>query len=68
VICDQNKCVGCWSCIMVCPAGAVNRGREKKVASKCDLCMGEAVPVCVENCPNEALIYEEREDSVSDSR
>lgn len=60
VLCDEDRCVGCWSCIMVCPAGAVLRGKERKVASKCDLCMGEESPVCVEGCPNEALIYEER--------
>ncbi len=60
VLCDEDRCVGCWSCIMVCPAGAVLRGKARKVASKCDLCMGEKAPVCVEGCPNEALIYEER--------
>jgi carbon-monoxide dehydrogenase iron sulfur subunit len=60
VVCDSERCVGCWSCVMVCPAGAVRRGRERKVASKCDLCMGEGAPVCVENCPNEAIVYEER--------
>lgn len=60
VVCDEERCVGCWSCIMVCPAGAVGRGKEKKVASKCDLCAGEEVPVCVANCPNEALVYEEK--------
>ncbi len=60
VVCDEDRCIGCWSCIMVCPAGAVLRGKERKVASKCDLCMGEETPVCVEGCPNEALIYEER--------
>ena len=60
VLCDEDRCVGCWSCIMVCPVGAVMRGKVRKVASKCDLCMGEETPVCVEGCPNEALIYEER--------
>jgi len=60
IVCDEERCVGCWSCIMVCPAGAVRRGRERRVASKCDLCMGESTPVCVEGCPNEALIYEDR--------
>lgn len=60
VVCDEDRCVGCWSCIMVCPAGAIRRGKSRKVASKCDLCMGEDMPVCVVNCPNEALIYEER--------
>ncbi len=62
VLCDEDKCVGCWMCVMVCPYGVINRNtKEKKVASKCDLCAGEDTPVCVANCPNEALVYEERE-------
>jgi carbon-monoxide dehydrogenase iron sulfur subunit len=60
VLCNESRCVGCWSCIMVCPAGVIRRGKERKVASKCDLCMDEKMPVCVANCPNEALVYEER--------
>ncbi len=59
VICNQDKCVGCWMCIMVCPVGAIRSGDERHVASKCDLCMGEEVPVCVANCPNEAIICED---------
>ena len=62
VLCDTDRCVGCWMCIMVCPVGAVNRGADQQVASKCDLCMGEEVPVCVANCPNEALVYEDDND------
>ena len=60
VLCDPERCVGCWMCVMVCPAGAVRRGPEGKAASKCDLCGGEETPVCVLNCPNEAIVYEER--------
>ncbi len=57
---DEDKCVGCWMCIMVCPFGVIKRDMEgKKIASKCDLCLDEEIPVCVANCPNEALIYEE---------
>ena len=62
VLCDTDRCVGCWMCIMVCPVGAVNRGANQQVASKCDLCMGEQVPACVANCPNEALLYEDDTD------
>ena len=62
VVCDEKKCVGCWSCIMVCPYGVINRNiSTRKVASKCDLCIDEEVPVCVKNCPNEALKFEEKE-------
>ena len=60
VLCDEDKCVGCWMCIMVCPFGAIARNKEgKKIASKCDLCYGEEMPVCVKNCPNRAIVYKE---------
>lgn len=62
VLCDQDRCVGCWMCIMVCPVGAIQRGVTTQIISKCDLCMGEEMPVCVANCPNEALIYEDDSD------
>lgn len=66
VICDENKCVGCWTCVMVCPFGAIQRYEgTRHVASKCDLCMGEEEPACVANCPNEALIYAEVEEVLS---
>ncbi len=62
VLSDPDKCVGCWMCIMVCPVGAVNRGADRRIASKCDLCLGEKVPACVANCPNEAIVLEEDDD------
>ncbi|MBS7626487.1 4Fe-4S dicluster domain-containing protein [Candidatus Bathyarchaeota archaeon] len=58
VLCNDIKCVGCWMCIMVCPFGVIMRRKEGgEVASKCDLCYGEGTPVCVANCPNEALEF-----------
>ena len=60
VICDEGLCVGCWMCIMVCPAGAIQRNLAgTRIASKCDLCYGSDMPACVAHCPNEALTYEE---------
>jgi anaerobic carbon-monoxide dehydrogenase iron sulfur subunit len=57
VLHNSDKCVGCWMCIMVCPFGVIKPDKEeKKVASKCDLCMEREFPVCVEKCPNEAII------------
>jgi len=62
VLHDADKCVGCWMCVMVCPYGAIRRDMTgRKIASKCDLCKGEDMPVCVANCPNEALVYEDRD-------
>ncbi|HOK41013.1 MAG TPA: 4Fe-4S dicluster domain-containing protein [bacterium] len=60
VLWDENKCVGCWMCIMLCPFGVIEPDlQKKKISSKCDLCINEGFPVCVKNCPNEALVIEE---------
>ncbi|MBZ4644936.1 MAG: anaerobic carbon-monoxide dehydrogenase iron sulfur subunit [Petroclostridium sp.] len=58
----EERCVGCWTCILVCPYGAIVRNeQDKKVATKCDLCSESGdIPACVKNCPNEALKFEER--------
>ena len=52
----KEKCVGCLSCVLVCPFGAVKKAQDKKVISKCDLCIETGgIPACVQNCPNNAL-------------
>ncbi len=53
---DARRCIGCWSCVIACPYGALIRDTSHDVVIKCDLCPGQAVPVCVANCPNEALV------------
>ena len=60
VIHEVEKCLGCWTCIMVCPYSAISMDSEKgKAVAKCDLCPDLDTPACVLNCPNEALIYSE---------
>lgn len=60
---DPDKCVGCWTCIMVCHRGAILRDeRAKRIAAKCDMCLDLEVPSCVAHCPNAALVLEEEED------
>lgn len=57
VLNDPTKCIGCWTCILACPFGAIARDiSDKKVVAKCDLCAEVGQPACVENCPNRALI------------
>lgn len=56
---DEERCIGCWTCLLVCPLAAIRPDIEQKKALKCDLCQGDEIPVCVANCPNEALVYAE---------
>ena len=60
---DRNKCVGCLTCILVCPYGALALG-EGGTMQKCELCLDNAcgAPACVTGCPNRAIVYEERSD------
>jgi carbon-monoxide dehydrogenase iron sulfur subunit len=55
VVADPERCVGCWSCIMVCPYGSVIQDERNRIALKCDLCKGRKIPACVEACPTGAL-------------
>jgi carbon-monoxide dehydrogenase iron sulfur subunit len=52
---NKEKCVGCLSCLLVCPFGAVKKSKEGKTVSKCDLCIDYGTPLCVEKCPNDAI-------------
>ena len=58
---DQERCVSCYTCVLVCPYGALSPG-ESGVMQKCELCLQNTVgePACVNGCPNKAIVYEER--------
>lgn len=58
---DPERCMGCWTCIMVCPYGALRRDARRRVVVKCDLCAHLVTPACVAHCPNEALTLVEVE-------
>jgi len=53
---DEKRCIGCWTCLLVCPLGALRRDTGQKKVLKCDFCQGEEIPACVAACPNEALV------------
>ena len=72
----QERCIGCKTCVVACPYGAMevvvrpvvrnsgaglNVTAEKAEANKCDLCHTRASgPACMEACPTNAIICVDR--------
>ena len=58
---DSSQCVGCYTCILSCPFGAISPS-ETGAVQKCELCVQTAggIPACVKGCPNSAIVFEER--------
>lgn len=59
---NKEKCVGCYTCILSCPYGAIVPSADGAV-QKCELCTKNgngAIPACVQGCPNKAIVFEER--------
>lgn len=59
---DRERCVSCFTCVLVCPYGALSPGPDG-VMQKCELCLQNSTgrPACVAGCPNHAIVFEERE-------
>ncbi len=54
---DADKCIGCWTCVMVCPYGVIGRHMEEHKAYRCDRCPDREIPACVSACPSQALVF-----------
>lgn len=73
----QEQCIGCKTCVVACPYGAMEvvvkplfrqnaaamtAVADKAEAHKCDLCQGRAEgPACQEVCPTKALLTVDRD-------
>lgn len=57
VVTAADKCIGCWTCVMVCPYGVIGRDKEQARAYRCDRCPDLDTPACVSSCPTNALVF-----------
>ncbi len=60
IVTNYDQCIGCKTCVVVCPFGAVSFDHIAKKIISCDLCDGD--PICVKFCATEALQYVEDSD------
>lgn len=67
VIYDPDKCIGCRYCMLSCPFEIPRYEWEKTnpFIKKCNMCFERLkegqIPACVEKCPNNAIMFGERE-------
>jgi len=60
VIVDNDRCVGCRTCVSACPFGMIKYVPSLGIVDKCDLCGGDT-PECVAFCPTQCLTLEEED-------
>lgn len=70
VLVNEDKCVGCKFCMVVCPYEARVYNEDKGVVEKCVLCVDRLAegqpPRCVETCQLKARIYGDLDDPNSE--
>ena len=74
VIYDSELCMGCRYCLVACPYGIPRYQWDAAapLVRKCTLCYPRIQegkePACVEACPEEALLFGERDDLLAEAR
>jgi sulfite dehydrogenase (quinone) subunit SoeB len=76
VLVDYDKCIGCSYCSWACPYGARELDAERKVMTKCTLCVDriydellppqDRKPACVKACPTGARLFGDIKDANSE--
>ncbi|WP_281654427.1 4Fe-4S dicluster domain-containing protein [Eggerthella sinensis] len=58
---DDEKCIGCKTCVTACPYGTPQYREDIALVQKCDACVGYRAqgedPVCVAACPMRAIAF-----------
>ena len=57
---DYDVCIGCRTCVAVCPFGAMSFNTKDRQVFKCDFCDGD--PQCVRFCEVNAIEYVEADE------
>jgi Fe-S-cluster-containing dehydrogenase component len=63
VVIKTETCIGCKFCVTACPFGIPQYNAQIEKVSKCHMCFDripEKEPSCVQACPTDALVFDER--------
>ena len=63
---DGKEYSECSFCRASCPSRDLFKEPDSGLPLKCDMCEGEEMPLCVQWCLNDVLIYEEKEEEVEE--
>jgi len=66
VVHDYDICIGCRTCVSVCPFGAMSFNAIDRKVIKCDLCEGD--PQCVRFCDRKAVDFMSPDDVSIDKK
>ncbi len=64
---DGKEYDECAFCRAACPSRDIFKEPDSGLPLKCDMCEGEEMPLCVEWCLNDVLVFEEREEEVEEA-